>query len=98
MDSQNNQGTIIIDGDVTLNEAQKLQELFSQSIKKTNKIIIDMKNVSYLDLSFFQLLFAAQQKCTALNKDILFNQTSLDFIKSSIDEAGFSHAIMVNVL
>jgi anti-anti-sigma factor len=96
MDLQKNQGTIFINGDVTLNESIKIKELLSQAINNANKIIIDMKNVSYLDLSFFQLLFAAQKKAKALQKAIFFEDSSLEFIKSSVHEAGFSRAIMVH--
>ena len=96
MDSQNNQGHIVINGDVTLDDSQKLKDLLSQAINKANIIIIDIKNASFLDLSCLQLLYAAQQKCKALNKEVYYKEASLAFIKLSVDEAGFSHAIMVN--
>ena len=96
MDSQKKQGIITIDGDLSLQYAKELKELFHQAINETNTIRIDLEKVSYIDLSFFQLLYAAQQKCKALKKDIYFNESSLDFIKTSVNEAGFSHSIIIN--
>jgi len=96
MDSQKKQGIITINGEISLQHAKEIKDLLSKAIDKSNDIIIDLEKVSYIDLSFFQLLFAAQQKCKHLKKNIFFSKSSLDFIKKNISEAGFSHSIIIN--
>jgi len=96
IDSQTKQGIITINDEISIQDSKKFKELFNQAANETNNIIIDFENVSYIDLSFFQLLYAAQQKCKALKKGIFFKESSIDFIKKSVNEAGFSHSITVN--
>jgi len=96
MDSQTKQGIIAINGEISIQHAKKIKELFNQALNETNTILIDFENVPYIDLSFFQLLYAAQQKCKALKKVIFFKESSIDFIKKSVNEAGFSHSITIN--
>ena len=96
IDTQNNQGMITINDEISLQMVKQLKVLFDQAMNETQIIMIHMKDVTYIDLSFFQLLCAAQQKCLANQQRIIFHPSSVQQMKEYVKQAGFSHAIMVD--
>ncbi|MBF0452203.1 MAG: STAS domain-containing protein [Candidatus Magnetomorum sp.] len=95
MDLKNKQGVIIIDGEISLQQIKPLKKLFDQAMISTARIMVDMDRATYIDLSFLQLLYAAQKKCLENKKLIIFKKTSLEQIRTCVAEAGFSHSIVI---
>jgi len=95
MDSQKKQGIIIIEGETSIQNIKSIKNLFEQAMKSTDTIVLDLDNTTYIDLTFLQLLYSAQQKCLESKKQIFFKNTSLEKIKRFVVEAGFSHSIVI---
>ncbi|ETR73929.1 MAG: Sulfate transporter/antisigma-factor antagonist STAS [Candidatus Magnetoglobus multicellularis str. Araruama] len=91
----NNQAVITIIGEIPLLMATEIKALLDQAMTSANVIIIQIKDMSYVDLSFLQLIYAAQKKCLANNKHIVFHDSCVEQLKQYVQEAGFSHAITI---
>jgi len=96
MDTTNNQAVITIIGEISLLMATKMKELLDQAMKSASVTMIQIKDMSFVDLSFLQLIYAAQQKCLKNRKRIVFHESCVEQLKQYVQEAGFSHTITMN--
>ena len=54
--------SVIIDGEMTINTANEIKKSFSENIKQSSELNIDLSLVNKIDTAGFQLLLAAKQE------------------------------------
>ncbi|HPA72005.1 MAG: STAS domain-containing protein [Spirochaetes bacterium] len=70
---------IALVGEFNLYNVRELKEtLFSQITSAENNIIINMKQVSYMDSNAIGVLYAAQKKLMDMNKELYLSQMSVE--------------------
>lgn len=61
---------VTIEGNLTLQNATELKESLVQNIKKYNSFIVVVKNVTGIDLSFYQLIESFKKSVKSKEKQI----------------------------
>ncbi|CAN2046687.1 STAS domain-containing protein [Candidatus Magnetomoraceae bacterium gMMP-1] len=89
-DSSSNSGELILDGDITIENAGELKKILIESMKKTDNLIIYLDKVTAMDLSSLQLLCSAHRSFIKLNKKIKLQTKSLELFKKVVNNAGYS--------
>lgn len=83
--------TLTLDGELTIPYADELKTKLESTLQRGNNVSLDMKNVSEIDISGLQLLYAAQLSSEKTNKRFTIDNCSEAF-KQVVLDAGYSHA------
>jgi ABC-type transporter Mla MlaB component len=80
---------MIIDTELTINNASEIYKSFAEAIETENEIQIQIKNQSPIDVTFVQILHAFQKKCNSLNKNVTLKVKDENSFINSLEQMGY---------
>jgi anti-anti-sigma factor len=86
---QGEREVLVIAGELNIEHAQALKETLLQSLAGTGPLLLNLENVTAIDLSCLQLLCAAHRSWLAANRELAIASCSGVFSQTARD-AGYS--------
>ncbi|MCP4754601.1 MAG: STAS domain-containing protein [Proteobacteria bacterium] len=90
VDESGSRGILSLEGDLTIQKAADLKKHLTDSLELTEHCILDLKQVTMVDLSCVQLFYSAYRTALSLNKRISLLGDCPEVFKRAIEEAGYS--------
>ncbi len=84
------QGTITLDGDLTVQRAEELRMLLIRGIIDADRVQVDFGPVTDADLSCLQLLCSAHRSAGRMQKDVSLSGAWPAAFTRVVDEAGYA--------
>ena len=84
------QGTLHLSGEITLLQAQDLLALLNQALEASDHVVIDMEEITDIDMAGLQLLCAAHKSAMDLNKHLVMSPNQPDVLVSRVGQAGLA--------
>lgn len=84
-----NNTTLTISGELTVQNASALQGIFIRSLESSSNLTINLKDVTDLDLSFLQLLCSVHRTSTDLQKNLTLSGPCPEIFRDVVRSAGF---------
>ncbi|MBI4847891.1 MAG: STAS domain-containing protein [Nitrospirae bacterium] len=81
---------VVITGEMTIQNASALRDALIQSTECAEHVILDLKDVTEIDLSCLQLLCAAHRTSVNSQKSLKLKQDYPEILKKAVTEAGYS--------
>lgn len=85
------QTAIVLEGDLTVENAGKLQTKLCAVIETSESVVIQFSGNAGIDISFLQLVCAAYRFSLAASKDLTLSPDIPDGIKRAVQSAGFAY-------
>lgn len=85
---------ILENSSFTIYEVEDVKVLFEKEIEQESKIIIDLENISKIDMSAIQLLISLKQTCLEKNKSFQIINTN-DDITNAFNISGCAYILGV---
>jgi ABC-type transporter Mla MlaB component len=85
----NNQGILMLDGDLTLSQAEELRMFLIKAIINVDELVLELGDVNDVDLTCLQLLCSVHRSAVRMNKRVAFaGQLPVTFSKV-VRDAGY---------
>lgn len=84
------QGTLSLGGEITLLQAQDLLALLNEALEATDHVVIDIEEVTDIDMAGLQLLCAAHKTAVDLNKQWVMDPNQPDVLATRVRQAGLA--------
>ncbi|HDH11209.1 MAG TPA: anti-sigma factor antagonist [Nitrospirae bacterium] len=81
---------LTINGELTIQNADALQDILIHSLEYAEHLVLNLENVTDVDLSGLQLLFSACKTTMELKKDFTLNGNCPEVFKEAARDAGYS--------
>jgi anti-anti-sigma regulatory factor len=82
-------GEIRIEGDITLPCISGIRDTFSEVLRSSDRLCLDLKAVSRVDVSCLQLFCALHKSSLAQGKEIVFSAPLPSVMKETMQKAGY---------
>jgi anti-anti-sigma regulatory factor len=84
---------LAFEGRLTVERADELKKAFSAAVKKAGPIEVDLSGATEIDITFFQLLFAAHRAALASGQTLSLPADHPPAVQKALREAGLcAHA------
>jgi anti-anti-sigma regulatory factor len=90
---ENNRGTLILDGNLTLSEAEELRMLLIKAIINVEQIFLDFGDTREIDLSCLQLLCSAHRSALRMKKTVAFSGAWTESFRKAVHQAGYARTV-----
>jgi anti-anti-sigma factor len=80
---------LTISGELTIHNANELKNILVNSLKGTNHIVLNLENVTDVDLSCLQLLCSAYKAARKVNKLFSLESNCPEAFKKAVYNAGY---------
>jgi anti-anti-sigma regulatory factor len=87
--NENNTGTLLLEGDLTIERAAEFLEVCRQALAASDRIAVEFGEIGTADLSCLQLLCSAHRTAVAKGKQFFFAGERPDFLSDAGEQAGF---------
>jgi ABC-type transporter Mla MlaB component len=84
------QGNIILDGNLTVGQAEGLRILLIKALIDAEQVRVDFGTVTDVDLSCIQLLCSAHRSATRMKRSVSLSGDWPEPFKKIVEEAGYS--------
>ncbi len=88
----NNQGTLKLDGNLTLAQAEELRMLLIKAVINVDQVTLEFGNVHEVDLSCLQLLCSAHRSAVRMNKRVAFAGRRPEAFNKVVRDAGYARS------
>lgn len=88
-EESDNNTTLTIGGEMTVQNASALQGIFIRSLESSSNLTINLKDVIDLDLSFLQMLCSLHRTSTDLKKNLTLAGPCPEVFRDIVKSAGF---------
>ncbi len=85
----NNQGTLKLEGDITLAQAEELRMLLIKSIINVDDLKVEFGDVHDVDLSCLQLFCSVHRSAVRMNKRVAFSGPRPEIFDKVVRDAGY---------
>ncbi len=89
----NNRGTLVLDGDVTLAEAEELRMQLIKAIINVDELWLEFGTPGQVDLAALQLLCSAHRSAIRMNKKVGFTGAWPEPFRKAVHDAGFERSV-----
>jgi anti-anti-sigma regulatory factor len=83
------QSILTFSGELTVAYAAGLKTALEEAVTGSDRITLNLENVSGMDLSFLQLVYAARQNAVGLGKRLVLNSKDSELLAVTAKDAGF---------
>jgi anti-anti-sigma regulatory factor len=90
-DRQVQHTVIVLEGDLTVENAGKLQTKLRAVIETSEAVVLQFSGVARIDISFLQLVCAAYRSSFALGKYLTLSPDLPDSLRRAVQFAGFAY-------
>jgi len=88
IDESGTSGTLTLKKALSYDHVMDLKQILSNAMDQLNRIILDLDQLTGIDFSCLQLLFAAQKTCQQNHKSLLLKSLN-PHLSQCIQDAGF---------
>jgi ABC-type transporter Mla MlaB component len=89
----NSQGTLVLDGDITVNTAEELRTHLIKAMINVEELSVEFGNIGDIDLSCLQLLCSAHRSAVRMNKRVTVSGAWPDRFRKTVRDAGFERNV-----
>ena len=82
-------GVLTVNGAMTLQQIDKMKAALMKLISGSEHVVVNLEDVTDIDMACLQLLCAAHRTSTALNKNFTITGNRPEIFKNMVNEAGF---------
>ncbi len=79
-----------LQGECTVEHSNELKAVLISEMKKSDKLILDLGEVTEVDISFLQLLCSAHISSVKMNKQFSLNRNQPQLLIKLVNDAGYS--------
>ena len=90
---ENNRGTLTLDGDLTLSQAEELRMLLIKAIINVDQVLLDFGATRDIDLSCLQLLCSAHRSAIRMKKTVAFSGAWTESFRKAVHQAGYARTV-----
>lgn len=83
-------GLLVLDGELTIQRASELKDLFVKALKKSRYLELKFEKVTEIDLSCIQVIYSAYQTAKSLGVEIIDSDSSSDVFKRALETVGLT--------
>ncbi len=87
--SPGKQGSVTLDGKLTVNQAEKLRMLLMKALTEADEVRVDFASVSEVDLSCLQLLCAAHRSASRIKRRFSLSADWPERFTQTVEDAGY---------
>ncbi len=80
---------LTVNGELTIQNAGAFKNLLAESLEKTGHLVLNLENVTEVDLSCLQLLCSAQLTTTELNRRLTMDGGCAEAFRKAAAESGY---------
>jgi anti-anti-sigma factor len=80
---------LVINGGLTIEYAAELKDALQESLKDGARVVLDLSNVTEMDLSSLQLLCSAHKTSVNLKKTLELMEDTGEVFKETVKKAGY---------
>jgi anti-anti-sigma regulatory factor len=88
----NPQNVAKLEGRLTVERAAQLSEILKETIDHSDRVVVDCSGATDMDVSFLQILYAADRSCALGNKEFSLAGRCPEVMRQALRRAGFCHA------
>jgi anti-anti-sigma factor len=85
-----NNRILTMSGDLTIQSAATLQTILLDSLKDTNSLVINIENITAVDMSCLQLFCSAYRTAEASDKSFAIDSTCAETFREAARDAGYA--------
>jgi anti-anti-sigma factor len=85
-----NKNTLDLSGELNINCAQELKNALVQTLKNADHVVLNLADVTGMDLSCLQLLCSAHKTSAKSKKSFVMNAALPDALKDAVKRTGYS--------
>ncbi|MEE8552689.1 MAG: STAS domain-containing protein [Desulfobacterales bacterium] len=83
-------GVLSLSDNLTIERAKALKSVLTASLDKADVLILDLSEVTDLDLACLQLFCSANRTFESLDKQLTLKNNGADIYKKALNDAGYS--------
>ncbi len=84
---------VSISGALTIESASELRKILVNSISKAGHVVLEIGNVTEMDLSCLQLFYAAHKRAKETGKGFSLKGGCPDVFKKAVEDAGYLRSL-----
>ena len=93
MDDSGTNGTLLLSGSLTIQQALPLKETLLRAVGEVNQLAVNLEHVEGMDLTALQLLCAAHRDLVKRGKKVTREGTIPEIVHRIVRESGFSGCV-----
>ncbi|MBF0342811.1 MAG: STAS domain-containing protein [Nitrospirae bacterium] len=86
------EGQLTLDEELTIQNAIEIRDSLLKAIGSVEHTVLDMKNVTAVDVSFLQIIVSALYTASTLKKNISIVNIAQSFM-DVVEKSGFTHVV-----
>lgn len=90
VEKKKGKSVVVMEGEMTIEHAASLRDSLLKSLEGADNIVLDLNNVTTVDLSFLQLLCSAHRTSVKAQKSMEMKSDYPESLKQAVREAGYS--------
>jgi ABC-type transporter Mla MlaB component len=95
-DSKENSGTLLVEGDMTINHVGELKERLVEALHSAERVTVDVSEATAVDVAGVQLLSACQRFSAGRGKRMCLRLGGNSQFAEFLDEVGFAQDFICN--
>jgi len=95
-DPDNNSGTLLVEGDMTINHISDLKDRLVEAFESAEQVVVDVSTATAVDVAGVQLLCACHRFSTGRGKKMCLQVGENSEFSQFLDEVGFSQDFICN--
>ena len=80
---------LFINGELTIQNASELKRILIESIDNSEHVVLNLDNVTEVDLSCLQLLYSAHKTAAKSNRRFTLNNNCPEVFKKAVKDTGY---------
>lgn len=80
---------LLINGELTIQNASELKRILMESINNSEHVVLNLENVTEMDLSSLQLLYSAHRTAAKSNRRFTLSNNCPEVFKKAVKDTGY---------
>jgi len=95
-DPDNNSGTLLVEGDMTINHISALKDRLVEAFENAERVVVDVSSTTGFDVAGVQLLTACQRFSNSRGKKMCLRVGENGAFLQFLEDVGFSQEFICN--
>ena len=93
IEKRDDEQVVTISGELTIESANELKKILMKSITKAGHVVLEIGNVTEMDLSCLQLFYSAHKRAKESGKSFRLKGGCPDAFKKAVEDAGYLRSL-----
>lgn len=90
--------TLRLKGELTIPYAQDIHAMVLATLRECETVVLDVADMTDVDVSFLQILIAAKRSASSLNKTVYVERIGSTMLQNALSSCGFKPDEIVDLL